>query len=115
MTKQEIKQLIAGHCINDRAADIIVNKLHEVLEKSYMKWIPIDPDNLPKGEVLAINFDPAASGYKEALVGHLRQEKGTHVTCVICEDNWQVVSGCTHYTDVNKLKWWLGKKFSYNN
>ena len=103
MTKQEIKQLIASHCINDRAADDAVNKLHEVLEKSYMKWIPIDPDNLPKGEVLAANLEPGTHGYSEKLLGYLRFIESGQGETVICEDDQQLIYGCTHYIDINKF------------
>ena len=139
MTKQEIKQLIAGNCIDDRAADDAANKLYEQINRSFvkrisidsalhealnsasddldivskpdfkttqkvkvMKWIPIDPDNPPDGEVLAANFAPGTHGYSEKLLGYLYFLESSEGEKVICEDDQQLIYGCTHYIDINK-------------
>lgn len=71
-----------------------------------MKWIRIDPANLPKGQVLASNFQPGTADYKENLLGRLHLlENGD----IIVEEGDSKVTGITHYMSLTKFSFssWL--------
>ena len=63
-----------------------------------MEWKVIDKNNLPKGEVLAGNFEPGTEGYKEKLIGYLFITGAGHVSC---GDDVMLLTKCTHYVDIN--------------
>jgi len=65
-----------------------------------MEWIPIEPNNLPSGIVLAANFNPSATEYKWKLIGRLYLDRGD----VFCEndDHFPYRGVCTHYIDIDK-------------
>lgn len=88
---------------NERAeymgiADTVILDLKDKLENS-MKWIPINPDNLPQGEVLAGNFQKGTFGYLEKIVGILYKDEYEEIACS-AEDT--ILENCTHYIDINK-------------
>lgn len=66
-----------------------------------MKWLKIDPDNLPKGEVLAACFDPASDHIGIKMIGILISV-GTVVKCFqkIAEGDLQILA--THYIYIHK-------------
>lgn len=68
---------------------------------NYMKWLPIDKDNLPKGEVLAANFTPSKYGYEYKIIGYLRinNDDGS----IECADDEGYLENCTHYIDLSKF------------
>lgn len=63
-----------------------------------MNWIKININKLPKGEVLAANFKPYSYGYKEKLIGYLSVTDEGNVDC---EDDYTMLSDCTHYIPIN--------------
>lgn len=63
-----------------------------------MEWIKLNKENLPEHEVLAANFKPRTYGYNEKLIGYLNYEDGE----IVCENEHEVLEGCTHYIDINK-------------
>lgn len=60
-----------------------------------MKWLKIDFNNLPEGEVLAANFNKDTYGYREKIIGYL-------VADDICENDYEILENCTHYIDLKK-------------
>jgi hypothetical protein len=64
-----------------------------------MKWLKIDPDNLPIGEVLAACFS-GSYGDKEKIIGSLGRgsKKGTFT----CMSEYEALHECTHYIDIHK-------------
>jgi hypothetical protein len=65
-------------------------------ETNEIKWLEIDPENLPENEVLAANFG-GGFGYKEKLIGYiLVMEEGLQ-----CESDHELLQGVTHYIDIN--------------
>lgn len=99
MTKQEIKQLISGNCINDAAADDAVNKLYEALEKACMEWIPIDFDDFPQQKVLAASFHESSRG--EKLYGYLPRGR-IYTDRIYCIGRKSALGFITHYIDIDK-------------
>jgi hypothetical protein len=65
-------------------------------QESEMHWLPIDPDNLPEGEVLAARFN--GDGFKFKQLGFLSKENGR----IHCVKNGSLLKNCTHYIDINK-------------
>ena len=63
-----------------------------------MKWIKLKIGNLPGGEVLAANFKACTYGYQEKLIGCL----SINGDSIICENEHELLEGCTHYIDLNK-------------
>ena len=63
-----------------------------------MEWKLIDKNNLPKGEVLAGNFESGEYGYKEKLIGTLYVNGAGNV---MCESDETLLGNCTHYVDIN--------------
>jgi hypothetical protein len=59
-------------------------------------WIPIDKDNLPKGDVLAVT----RLGY--TITGEMSYDKSINVLrCTCVKDKWEL-SNVTHYHDISK-------------
>lgn len=68
-----------------------------------MKWIPIDPDNLPDGEVLAACFDKNSPNYKDKFIGYLNFGHFGLQRQVYCDNNGtQFLNSPTHYIDINQ-------------
>ena len=65
-----------------------------------MEWIPIDPDKLPVGEVLAANFKVGTYGYREKLVGYVDVELDGIITC---DSDDTTLENVTHYIDIHKF------------
>ena len=63
-----------------------------------MEWKLIDKNNLPKGEVLAANFNSGTFGHKDKLIGTLYVNGAGNVTC---DADDTIFNDCTHYADVN--------------
>lgn len=58
-------------------------------------WTEIDPDNLPRGEVLAWNER------SDSLIGYLI--KSTHTPQgIYCENEHELMTNVTHYSPINK-------------
>lgn len=74
-------------------------KQNEIAENP-MHWLPIDPDNLPEGEVLAGNFDKDSGYYKDKMIGKVRRVEDNMVRC---KDRIGYMMFCTHYIDINKF------------
>jgi hypothetical protein len=64
-----------------------------------MKWININANKLPLGEVIAANFRPFTYGYKEKLIGSLYSKDGM----VVCENEYELLENCTHYILLSKF------------
>lgn len=63
-----------------------------------MKWIPIDPNDIPEGEVLAANFDPNTYGYKEKIIGKISTAMGTSgKDRLLVENDHETLYHVTHY------------------
>lgn len=56
-----------------------------------LKWIEIDPENLPQGEVLARDAEHCG------IIGKLYRQKSGAVSCT---NEYQELSRCTHYADL---------------
>lgn len=65
-----------------------------------MEWIPIDPENLPVGEVLAANFKVGSLDYREKLVGYVDVELDGIITC---DSDDTTLENVTHYIDIHKF------------
>jgi addiction module HigA family antidote len=73
-----------------------------------MNWIKIDPDNLPKGEVLAINLEyhdfpeHQRLDYGQKAVGYLDYDN-RHIWCL---DSFGeiLISDCTHYIEIASIQ-----------
>ena len=63
-----------------------------------MEWKKIDKEHLPKGEVLAGNFESGTYGYKQKLIGYLYISGSANV---MCDSGDTLLGNCTHYVDVN--------------
>jgi hypothetical protein len=63
-----------------------------------MEWKQIDKNNLPKGEVLAGNFNPGTEGYKSKLIGYLYLNGAGNVSC---DADDTLLGNCSHYVDIN--------------
>lgn len=64
-----------------------------------MEWIKINKEILPEDEVLAANFLAETYGYKEKLIGYLQKD----LEDIVCENEHEILSGCTHYIDIDKF------------
>lgn len=64
-----------------------------------MIWIPIDPENLPVGEVLAANFEVGSNNYRKKLIGYLERVAGS----VVCDSEDTLIYDVTHYIDIHKF------------
>jgi len=58
-----------------------------------LSWQPIDPNNLPNGEVLATDGAEIAIGYLQRFIND----------SAIIENKNEVLYNCTHYIDINKI------------
>jgi hypothetical protein len=67
-----------------------------------MKWIKIDPNNLPDREVLAGNFKQGTYGYTEKNLGYLVLSENRSEG-VICDNENVELHNCTHYIDIHKF------------
>lgn len=72
-----------------------------------MKWIKIDKDNLPSGDVLAGNFNVGSDCYKNKLYGTLSVDERGSVYCFCanyrnCECEYDLTDA-THYIDIDKF------------
>lgn len=68
-----------------------------------MYWKKVDSQNLPQGEVLAINLkSPDALDYQEKGLGYLSYNLG-RVWCHSKFDDMTLV-GCTHYIEIAKIQ-----------
>lgn len=67
-----------------------------------MEWIPIDPENLPVGEVLAANFKVGSFGYREKMVGWLGNIR-LNTSGVYCDSEGGTLNDVTHYIDIHKF------------
>ena len=65
-----------------------------------MEWIKIDPENLPKKEVLAANFKQGTYGYKEKLVGFIDITEDE----VFCDSDRETLDNVTHYIVIDDIK-----------
>jgi len=63
-----------------------------------MKWLIINKDDLPIGEVLAANFNSGTYGYKEKALGYLEEDNGM----IVC-DGAERLDNCTHYIDLDRF------------
>lgn len=63
-----------------------------------MHWLPIDPDNLPEGEVLAARFNGDGYNFKQLGFLHIN-DRGL----INCHKHKSVLANCTHYIDINKF------------
>lgn len=66
-------------------------------------WEVIDLDNLPKGEVLAANFNPLSKYYGEKLLGELKIERGMILVCydvMAPKELGIMLVGCTHFINI---------------
>ena len=71
--------------------------------EAIMTWQKIDPNNLPKREVLAVNFRSDTYGYGEKILGRLYVSQVTQLG-VSCENDIENLDNCTHYFDIEKIK-----------
>lgn len=62
-----------------------------------INWNELDQLSLPKGIVLAANFQPKTYGYSEKIIGYIYEEGGV----IKCENEYELLEGCTHYVKVN--------------
>ncbi|MEG3877632.1 hypothetical protein QT972_09650 [Microcoleus sp. herbarium7] len=68
-----------------------------------MYWKKVDSQNLPQGEVLAINLkSPDALDYQEKGLGYLSYD----LRRVWCHDGFGKITliGCTHYIEIDKIQ-----------
>lgn len=79
-----------------------------------MKWLPIDPSNLPEGEVLGANFKPETYNYTQKILGFL-YSNGIEDNSIICEAETGVcVQNCTHYIDIHSFDLIINSESSSN-
>ena len=82
----------------DYTPPITTFQLKQLLIKSYntatLKWRKIDPDNLPKGEVIALNADNVM------VVGDLELKPDNSISC---SDTMAFMTNCTHYIPMSDL------------
>jgi hypothetical protein len=62
-----------------------------------MVWQVIDKNNIPKGEVLAANFNYGTRGYNEKIIGYLGDD-------LVCENEHEVLNNCSHYIKLHEYK-----------
>lgn len=65
-----------------------------------MKWIEIDKDNLPEGEVLAANFHKGNFAYGKYLLGYLEKDEKD----IWCECQCEILQDPTHYIDPENIE-----------
>ena len=65
-----------------------------------MKWIQFDKSNLPKGEILAGNFEKGTFGYGEKLIGYIH----TYSNIIHCVSESSSVKNVTHYIDIHQFE-----------
>lgn len=80
--------------------DDSIDKVAIEYASQFMHWLPIDPDNLLEGEVLAGNFDKDSGYYKDKMIGKVRRVEDNMVRC---KDRIGYMMFCTHYIDINKF------------
>lgn len=66
-----------------------------------MRWVEIDPNNLPENEVLAANFKKGTFGCKEKLIGFIGINKRSNE--IICASDESELENVTHYIDIHKF------------
>ncbi len=62
-----------------------------------MHWKGIDRDNLPEGEVLALNLTPKTYGYKDYILGYLDFDIKD---AIICTNEFESLTNCTHFMEI---------------
>lgn len=68
-------------------------------------WTPIDPANLPKGEVLAACFETAHDFFNMKLYGEVAEMRVGSKSVMRCRSDYgQLLFPVTHYIDINKIK-----------
>jgi hypothetical protein len=77
--------------------DDSIDKVAIEYASQFMHWLPIDPDNLPEGEVLAARF---GDGFNFKHLGYLSLNQRCIIMCI---KNNSILTGCTHYIDINKF------------
>lgn len=70
------------------------------LEEAQVRWVKIDRENLPKGEVLTICLNEKSRFYKERFYGKLR----TYYNQFICSSSHSSLINVTHYLDISKIE-----------
>lgn len=63
-----------------------------------MKWLKIDPDNLPTGEVLSACFEPHTAGHGQKMMGYISNTGA----CLVCDNESETLHDITHYIDIHK-------------
>lgn len=63
-----------------------------------MKWLKIDLNNLPKGEVLAANFKEDTYGYEEKILGSIYVSDEGVLTA---ESENEVLENVSHYIAIH--------------
>lgn len=67
-----------------------------------MKWIEIDPNNLPTGEVLGACFKERTHSFGEKLVGYLKSATSFRGWMIVCESDTEELENVTHYIDIHE-------------
>lgn len=67
------------------------------------KWAP--EAFLPEGEVLAGDFAPGTIGFKELLVGWLKEEGGI----VYCDNDNDFLNSVTHYIPIHDIDIYINR------
>ena len=69
-----------------------------------MKWIEIDPANLPEGEVLAACFDKESSLRESKFCGILKYYSDLGIVCENEFDMFDTLENVTHYIPIPEFE-----------
>jgi len=64
-----------------------------------MEWIKIKKGEILEGKLLVANFKPHTYGYREKIIGYLREENEGFV----CENEHEILNGATHYINIKQF------------
>ena len=88
--KEKIKEVLDFYGVTSQQSEIIDEIFNAVV-------IPVNKDNLPEHEVIAIGYQ------NESIVGYLHTEIRLGNEQVICDSECTALEQVTHYMDIPKI------------
>ena len=105
MNEDYIRDIIRKYFPNFSNCDDAADEIWKYVNHNYVKWHEVIPNQLPEGEVLAGDFAPGTIGFKELLVGWLKEEGGI----VYCDNDNDFLNSVTHYIPIHDIDIYINR------
>lgn len=99
MNEDYIREIIRKNFPNFANCDKVADEIWGYINYNYVRWHEITSGELPEGEVLAGNFAPGTTGFKDLLVGWL----GQNGKDVYCDNDHDFLNNVTHYIPIRDI------------